>query len=344
MARNVDELSPQIVALEKIASYYVHGKGKTLLESLPQGDRPFFVGMGAIADAAAIAAMQCQRCAVAASSMEMAEVHSMPAALFSKFSPLLCLSRSGEDAKIPQFLRKVERGPLIAITNDEQSTLAQSANSVLPLFGGDETSLTNKAYLNSLALCWLVCRRLCHAWDGTEDEQLKRAISRVRVLQMGKASILKAWHDVMDGTRHLIFIGRGPQAISARRGAAVMAVMARTLVQAISLESMRNSFIELSEPGLGVVIFANSENTLQAELDLADELDGYGVNVLLVIDGMPRRIREDPPVPVGFDPFLSTLLDAISPQLWAIELSAALGGEGQKRRKKAEGNSNRPLD
>lgn len=329
------EIAQQPDALGELRSFYFHGKGKELLESLPPKPTPLFTGMGASYHAAAIAAMQCQYFALPALGVETVDLLRDSSKLLNKFAPLIYISQSGESGEVPLFLRRVEEGPLISVTNDEQSTLALSANRVMPLLAGDETLIASKTYLNSLALLWLMNRRFCGTWDGSEESQLKRVTHRVQVMLAGKASILKAWQDVMDGTQHLIFTGQGPQSISARQGAMVMAEWAKKQVQFISLGGLRHGFIELSEPGVGVVIFANSTNGLLSELDLANELDGYGVNVLLVIDGMPRRIREEPPLPVGFDPFLSTILDAVPPQLWAIELSKAVkDGSGFRHLKK----------
>lgn len=324
-----EEISQQPAALKAMLKVYLHGSSKSALEKNGAGTTPLFTGMGASFHAAAIAAMQCQNAGIPAAAFETADLIAAEPALLNRFSPLVYVSQSGESAEVPHFLRRVEQGPLIALTNDEQSTLALSASTVFPLQAGGETLIASKTYLNSLALLWLMCRRFINTWDGSEEAQVNRVVKRVTLQLSGRKSVLTAWHDVMDDVQHLVFTGRGPQGIAARQAAMVMAEWGKRHVQFISLGGFRHGFIELSEPGMGVVIFANTTAGLDSEFDLANELDGYGVNVLLVIDGMPRRIREEPPVPVGFDPFLGTILSAVPPQLWAIDLAnQGRGGQG----------------
>lgn len=324
-----EEISQQPAALKALLKFYLHGSGKDLLEKITADSKPLFTGMGASYHAAAIAALQCQQSGIPAAAFETSDLLAPVPALMSAYSPLIYISQSGESAEVPYFLRRVEQGPLFAVTNDERSTLALSASTVFPLQAGEETLIASKTFLNSQALLWLMCRRFVNAWDGSEESQINRVIKRVTLQLSGRKSVLKAWHDVMDNAQHLVFTGRGPQGIAARQAAMVMAEWGKQHVQFISLGGFRHGFIELSEPGMGVVIFANTTAGLDSELELANELDDYGVNVLLVIDGMPRRIREEPPVPVGFDPFLGTMLSAVPPQLWAIELAnQGRGGQG----------------
>jgi fructoselysine-6-P-deglycase FrlB-like protein len=323
-----EEISQQPAAMKSLLKYYLHGDGRGLLEKIAVDSKPLFTGMGASYHAAAIAAMQCQQAGIPAAAFETTDLLTPVPALLNTYSPLIYISQSGESAEVPYFLRRIEQGPLLGVTNDEQSTLALSATTVLPLHAGEETLIASKTYLNTLSLMWLVGRRISNTWDGTEEDRVNRVAKRVNLLLTGRNSLLTAWHDVMENAQHLVFTGRGPQAVAARQGAMVMAEWGKRHVQFISLGGFRHGFIELSEPGMGVVIFANSTAGLDSELDLANELDEYGVNVLLVIDGMTRRIRENPPEPVGFDPFLGTILSAIPPQLWAIELSRS-GRDGQ---------------
>lgn len=329
------EVLQQPEALKGLVSYYLRGKGKALLESLDSQSTPLFTGMGASFHAAAIAAMQCQHAALPAFAAEATDLLSPSPKLLNHYTPLVYVSQSGESAEVPYFLRRIEEGPLIAVTNDEKSTLALSASQIFPLKAGEETLIASKTYLNSLALLWLMCRRWTAAWDGTEQTQIDRVRQRVDILLSGREAVVEAWHNVMDGFKHLIFTGRGAQAIAARQGAMVMAEWAKQPVQYISIGGLRHGFIELSEPGMGVVIFASASAELASEYDLADELDEYGVSVLLVIDGFPRRIREYTPMPAEVDPFLGTALSAVPPQLWAIDLShQGKGGQGFRHLKK----------
>jgi fructoselysine-6-P-deglycase FrlB-like protein len=323
-----EEISQQPQAMRAMLRYYLHGAGSESLEKIEPNSTPLFTGMGASFHAAAIAAMQCQQSGIAASAFETTELLSPAPALLNHFAPLVYVSQSGESVEVPYFLRRVEQGPLFAVTNDVQSTLALSATHIFPLQAGEETLIASKTYLNSLGLLWLMCRRVTGTWDGTEETQLNRVIRRITLFLSARDTFSKTWHNVMDGVQHLVFTGRGPQAVAAREGAMTMAEWGRRHVQFVSMGGFRHGFIELSEPGMGVVIFANTTSGLASEYNLAAELDEYGVNVLLVVDGFVRRIREEPPEPVEFDPFLGTILSALPPQIWAIELSGNGHGKG----------------
>jgi len=204
-----EEISQQPAAMKSLLKYYLHGDGRGLLEKIAVDSKPLFTGMGASYHAAAIAAMQCQQAGIPAAAFETTDLLTPVPALLNTYSPLIYISQSGESAEVPYFLRRIEQGPLLGVTNDEQSTLALSATTVLPLHAGEETLIASKTYLNTLSLIVVGRPRISNTWDGTEEDRVNRVAKRVNLLLTGRNSLLTAWHDVMENAQHLVFTGRG---------------------------------------------------------------------------------------------------------------------------------------
>lgn len=321
MEKIQQEIRQQPESLRALLKYYSGNEGRSLLSAVSAGSTPLFFGMGASFHAAEIAALHCNRAGRAARAIEAEDLIGMPDSFIEQFHPLIYISQSGESAEVAPLLERLNPDRLAAVTNNPQSILARGAKWVLPLCAGEETLIASKTYVNSQALLWLLVRSMFSLSDGSEAKAIEKINRRVQLILDGSSAVLEPWQALMDEVGPILFIGRGEHAISARHAAMMMAEWAKKPVQYLSLGSFRHGFIELSEPGVGVVIFASSDAGLKMELDLAGELDDYGVNALLAVDGNPRRLREPMPNPGGFDPVLSTILDVIPAQLWAADLA-----------------------
>lgn len=314
------EIRQQPEALQTLARFYAGEEGRSLLTSIPAASDPLFFGAGASHLAAESAALQCSRNGRAARAMETGDLVEMPAGLLEHYHPLVWISPRGNENEIKPLLERVDPKRLIVVTNNPESTIGRAAQVVLPLCAGEETLPDCRTYVNSLALLWMLVRAMCTLTDGSEKQQIDKIRKRVQLILDGSQAVVEPWQALMDEVGPILFLGRGEHSMSAQYNSMVLAQLAKRSTQCLSVDSFRQGFIELSEPGVGAVIFASSAAGMDTEYDLANELDGYGVNVLLTVDGKPRRLREPLPGAGGFDPVLSTILDAIPGQLWAADL------------------------
>ncbi len=124
--------------------------------------------------------------------------------------------------------------------------------------------------------------------------------------------------------RSIVFVGHGPHAATARQAAMIMAERARVAAIGTGAGAFRHGRVEITQPGVGVVIFAAPGRTSDSAQALAAELHGYGARTLLVENGRTRG-PDEPAAPAIVDELLSPLLDIIPAQLFADALANRLG-------------------
>lgn len=193
-------------------------------------------------------------------------------------------SQSGESVEIRQL---VERGlgEYVAVTNDQNSTLARDARIVLPLLAGPEETITTKTYTNTLALL----RLMEAALDGLEAtarllDVLKQAADALTMVD--EACLAHAADQLMSGRRltHLAFVGRGDSLVSAQQCALTFSEGLKQLAQGFSGAAFRHGPFECVGPQVGLVVHIASERTAPLLYGLAQDAAERGSPVV-VFDG-----------------------------------------------------------
>ena len=93
----------------------------------------------------------------------------------------------------------------------------------------------------------------------------------------------------------------------------------------MSIGAFRHGPIEITRPGLGVVIFAAPGTTQASAWRLGSELEEAGAQVLLVEAGQTRLVSEKPIERDTANEFLIPILDVIPAQLFTEALARRLG-------------------
>jgi fructoselysine-6-P-deglycase FrlB-like protein len=142
--------------------------------------------------------------------------------------------------------------------------------------------------------------------------------------------IQQRWLDTLDQAETLLFVGHGPHAATARQAAMMVAEWAKLPALHSSVGAFRHGFIEVTRPGLGVVVFVAPGPALASGLALASQLQDYGARVLLVENGRTRLTTEAGATHLGgarhfVDEFLSPILDIIPAQIYVDALARRLG-------------------
>jgi fructoselysine-6-P-deglycase FrlB-like protein len=93
--------------------------------------------------------------------------------------------------------------------------------------------------------------------------------------------------------------------------------------------AFRHGFIEIVEPGCGVVIITSPQPTASQAYTLARDLQNYGARLLLVENGLLRQPDEPGAQVEPVDEFLSPMVDIVPFQIYADALATQLGfGKG----------------
>jgi glucosamine--fructose-6-phosphate aminotransferase (isomerizing) len=319
-----DDILMQPTLFRALASHYATGSGAAALASLDTSRPPLLTGMGASYHAALVAAAQLQACGVAARAVEATDLIFYSAGLLDT-GPLVFVSQSGASAEVAPLTAMLPRGtPLLAVTNNPDSPLAEAATAVLPVLAGSgERFVATRTFTSTLAVLWLLARH----WVGAlADRTALEAIAAAYATALSDHEAIAArWLELLDGAQTLVFLGHGPHAATARQAAMMLSEWARLPALAASAGAFRHGLIEIVQPDTAVVIFAAPGPAQRSSQDLAAELADYGARALLVEHGRVRRPDEPAARPLVADEFLAPLLDILPMQLLADGLPAQLG-------------------
>lgn len=332
MTALLTELNQQPQELRAMLAQYRAAPEMLDLSGAAGSKQVLLTGMGASFHAAWIAAFHLNSLGVPAVAIEATNLIHYPPAMLGDCRMVVYVSQSGTSGEVPLMLDMLTREHfLVAITNNPDSELALRADVFLPLMAGEETLIASKTYINALAILWLLARKVSGRWTGEEWDILNGLCQRVEEIVACAPDTAERIARHIDVHQPLIFLGHGPHAVTARQAAMVVSEWAKVAALNAGIGAFRHGFIEHAQAGTGVVVFAAPGRTSDSACELAHELDGYGVNVLMVENGVMQPLQEKSEPVGGVDEFLSPILDIIPVQFFAEALQRALGLEPRFR-------------
>lgn len=319
------EMHQQPEALRTLARFY-GDEGRTRLATAARSiGAPLLTGMSASYHAAAAMLPYWHHLGIGGAAVEATDLINYGDWQRAHTDAVVYLSQSGASAEVaPLADRLPHRATLIGVTNDAESLLARRAAQVLPIVAGPETLVACKTYVNSLATLWLLGRSAAGVIDGGEMATLDAIAERIAALLAHGEAIAARWLEALGDAERLVFVGHGPQAITARHGAMMAAEWAKRSVLSLGIGAFRHGFIEIVQPGDGVVIFASPGTGAASARALVAEIGAYGGRIVVVTHGETDPALETPPAD-GDEEWLSPLLDVIPTQLF-IRALATKGG------------------
>jgi glucosamine--fructose-6-phosphate aminotransferase (isomerizing) len=322
-----DELSAQPQGLRDMANFYREHPEVLDFPSPQAGLSWVLTGMGASYHAAWIGALALGSFGIPVQAIETVDLIHY-SRLPEKGGWTVYVSQSGSSGEVnPFFERFPNRATLAALTNTADSELAHLAGRCLPMCAGDETLIASKTFVNSVAILWMLARRVAGAWDGSEIGQLEDIAARAESIFAVAATIRERFMAFYDPAFPLLFLGHGPHAATARQAAMGMSEWAKVPALHAGLGAFRHGFIESVRPGLRVIVFAPPGVTQSSARSLASELNEYGAKVLLIENGQIRALDEVTTSGSGVDEFLSPILDVLPVQIAADWLVQTFGME-----------------
>ncbi len=193
------------------------------------------------------------------------------------------ISQSGESVETRLLAQRLRaKTQLVAITNNASSTLARAAGLVLPLVAGAETAISTKTYVNTLAVLYLMARRLQSVRalsDGLDRlERAAAAMARVDRPAVERAAVLLA----RAGAIHVV--ARGAAVAAARQTALTLIEGARVAASAYTGGAFRHGPFELADQRLHGIVFIPQGPTRQLLAALAADLLAKGGRVVVIAD------------------------------------------------------------
>jgi glucosamine--fructose-6-phosphate aminotransferase (isomerizing) len=238
------------------------------------------------------------------------------------------ISQSGESPDVVAVLAEAKRQqrPTLAITNEPESPLAQTADWVLPLHAGKERAVAaTKTYLNSIAAVALLSsvanddkQRLkeLHAVPKSVSEQIDRSLE--------SAAGFDRYREVESGS----VIARGVNYGTAFEIALKIRELSGVPFEAFSSADLLHGPIAALKAGRPAIVIAPSGRTLASLREAVDRVRERGADVAAISDDADFLATADVALPLTPDvpEWLSPLVTVIPGQVTAVRL-ATLRGE-----------------
>ena len=204
---------------------------------------------------------------------------------------LVVVSQSGETAEIRRLINVLPPDvPVVGITNNRQSRLAQRAQWVLELHAGDERTVASKTHTATQLTLLLFAASLAGDNRALMMADALRAIAAIeRFLTSWRSPIEQAIMQ-LGTTPTLTVIARGYALGAAMAGAVLIEETARIQTRAVSGGQFRHTNIETVRADFHACMLIGSDGTRDLMLDMASELAGYGARIVLIGHDLPRHM------------------------------------------------------
>jgi len=238
------------------------------------------------------------------------------------------ISQSGRSPDIVAVMDEARRqGALtVALTNDADSALAETADHVVDLRAGPElATAATKTYTTELLAVALLSTALDppSAGEAVDLAGLPALISEALTAESHARDLAAA----QAKRQRAVVLGRGYSYASAREWALKLQEMALVAAMAYSAADFEHGPLALAEPGLPVLAVAPSGPELEAQITLLTSLkDDHDAHVLVISDApAAREIDEGLALPDGIPPWLAPIVEIVPAQLYAYHLTVARG-------------------
>jgi glutamine---fructose-6-phosphate transaminase (isomerizing) len=305
------ELSPSLGAL---AARVQRGEFRTVV----------LTGMGSSYHVLHPLAIQLIARGLTALMVETSELVHYQNRLFDSHNLIVAVSQSGKSAEVVRLLEMNEgRSALIGITNTAASPLAETADAAVLMRAGKEYSVSCKTYLASLAaLEWLG-----GVLSGRNLEEIKHELAEAAPLV---GTYLTDWKrhvvefgKLLEDTRHLFLVGRGPSLAAAGTGALIVKESDRFPAEGMSSAAFRHGPLEMLSPEMFVLIFSGNGRTKELNARLLLDIEQQQGRAALVSDSSPvTACRLISPLPA-----IQPILEILPVQMITLALAAEAGRE-----------------
>lgn len=285
----LDEIAQHGQVLRDLVGFYSRSKGSTLLTDAGRmaSRRPrsiLFTGMGTSEFAPIVVRDYLgDRFRAPVLIQEAGELLHHGMGVIRDDDVVIAISQSGESIETRSVVQQLSGLRwLISVTNDSQSTMARRSQLDLPMVAGEEASISNKTYTNSMALMLLLSRALAlQEWEPLFDDLLDAA-DRMDEFHADRRSEVDAAADLLRDAQTVYFVSRGPVMAAARQAALTFQEGTHVFTTAMPGGSMRHGPFEIAGPGHHAVMFAPDDHGGDLVRSMAREMAELGSRVVLM--------------------------------------------------------------
>jgi glucosamine--fructose-6-phosphate aminotransferase (isomerizing) len=237
------------------------------------------------------------------------------------------ISQSGQSPDIVSVLAEGKRQgcPTLAITNEPESPLAQTADFLIPLHAGEEKAVAaTKTYTSSLATLALLS---CSLHPGDDRMEYLKKVPEVMQVALSHLGGLMHRAERYRYMEHCAVIGRGFNYATAFEIALKVKELTRIVAEPYSSADFRHGPIATVSQGFPLILVAPSGAVSHDMLELISNLKGLKAELIVISDDRPAfsGVNFYLPIPSGLPEWLSPLISVLPGQLFALNLAEARG-------------------
>jgi glucosamine--fructose-6-phosphate aminotransferase (isomerizing) len=246
---------------------------------------------------------------------------------------LLVVSQSGETIEARTLAKQVTADATVLVTRDPESSLAASADVVLPLYCEPDLSVALKTYTSTTAVLALLAARIQAVDPQPVFDEINACADQMEALigAIGDEAAAAARH--LGAATKIYAVGRGRSLGSALGTGLLFKEASKRHAEGQSSAQFRHGAVEVVDDQTAAVVFASSEpGKRQLDENLVSELLDYGARVVVICDrDYPNVPQEAVTLRIPTAPELSrVILEIVPPQLMAYhaaELNGVTAGE-----------------
>jgi len=299
MNKFLKEIEEQPGTLKETLNYYTEGNGKNSLFRVVnlwrsgQYEKIIFTGMGSSYFISYAATCLLNPLNITSFAINAGELLHYQLSILNKTTLLVCISQSGESFEIVKILEKLPpEVTVIAISNEEYSTLANNAHGLLLSKAGKEEMTSTKTYISTYLATYILSLALSGKFNKTSIAEIEASIEIVIDLLKNKNQWLT---DAVKTIAHVPFVqlvGRGCVFATAQQSALMFMEATRNPASALLGGEFRHGPMEMIKKGSRVVIFAPTGVTYNQSISATTDVLKFGAEVLLITDQV-SPIKDD---------------------------------------------------
>ena len=244
-------------------------------------------------------------------------------------SIVIGLSQSGRTPDVVEYVARARSSGAftIALTNDPDSALADTAEAILPLAAGEEHAIAaTKTYLNGVAALALFAAHAAGRGSLLANA-LRETIALLEALIPELEETIPGIAEPFVPTERMFVIGRGAEFATAREIALKLLETCRVAAEPLTVTSLAHGPVAALDPLFPVWAIAAEDETLSATLEAATRVLATGATLVASGTGAERIEGTPYVVPTPRPPLslLSPLLSVVPGQLFAWALARAKG-------------------
>ena len=242
---------------------------------------------------------------------------------FKKNDLYIFVSQSGEtaDTLAALDLCKKNNANTCAIINVEESSIARSADFVLPIHAGPEIGVAStKAFIGQMLVLYLLSLKISHIRKEIDKQEYIKKIKDLKILPSLIKKVLEKQNEIQQISKDFVnskgtmFLGRGFSYPIALEGALKLKELSYIHAEGYPAGEMKHGPLALIGVGLPVVVLAPKDKYFEKTISNMQEVIARGGKVLLVTDDDSEIISENirfkfnvPKINDHLKPFLLTL-------------------------------------